>query len=155
MTRLAHIQDGRVANIILGAPGCLPDTVAIPDGTDCAIGWAYADGAFIDDGYRPGPDQLAVTLTPAVAPVGTPVHYSAEIRSASGALIAADLTYYVPVTGIDGRQCALLTADFIDGEAVGTVPALEPGIYTLDLSRIRPTPTAALSASPELIITEA
>jgi hypothetical protein len=105
---------------------------------------------------EPGPKPYArirVELSDENVTPGETVEASADVRmSDNDSLVDVNTTYYVPVIDIDGRKADLLELEFVEGEASTSFSMDEKGIYTLDLNKIRPAPTAHLEESPELIV---
>ena len=105
---------------------------------------------------EPAPERYArirVELSDENVAPGETVEASADVRmSHNDSLVDVNTTYYVPVIDIDGRKADLLELEFVEGEASTSFSMEEKGIYTLELSKIRPAPTAHLEESPELIV---
>jgi len=104
----------------------------------------------------PGQSVLSITIDAAVVAAGTPVAWSAAVRDADDALVPISGTYYVPVLRQDGWQARLLTVALTDGQCAGSFAISEAGIYTINLSLMRPLPLpqSRLDTHPELIVTE-
>jgi hypothetical protein len=147
----AHLDPN---NIVIGVSQLTdkvtrPDMIEIPACDDSLVGQMWDGTSFV---AAPPDPVLAITLDASVTTVGGTVTATAEVRQ-GGNLVPLDGTYYVPVIGIDGRMDQMLTVNFAGGQATVPVTFGQAGIYTLDMTKIRPKPSAALSESPEVIVT--
>ena len=129
-----------------------PGLVALPDLDARVLGqrWTGQGWETVEDS-RP---TLHITLSATLTPVDVPVTWSVAVEDATGNPVPITGTYHVPVFRQDGMNVRLLTVHMADGAAEGNLSLPEPGIYTLDLAKARPVPTARLGAPVELIVAE-
>lgn len=90
---------------------------------------------------------------PTLSAVNTQVDLTVSVKFADGSPAPVQSTYYVPVIRLaDNKQAAFLSVDFTDGVSNVSFTPTEPGVYIMDTSKIRPTPTSILVDHPEIIV---
>lgn len=112
------------------------------------LGCTYDNGTFIP----PLVATMEVMLPANPVQNGTPITVNVAVKDQNGNLLPVAHTYYCPVLRKgDNKQSAFLIFTFTNGEASATFSIAEPGIYTVSLDAIHPTPTARLPESPIII----
>ncbi|MEW8522562.1 MAG: hypothetical protein AB2552_05865 [Candidatus Thiodiazotropha endolucinida] len=131
----------------------------------CLDASAYSEEPSVGDDYDPGTDSfspgdldnpatmsLTIALSASIVAAGTQVTATVEVRTKTGQLAPINGDYYAPVLSIDGTQDRLLKVTLTGGTgSVDWTPNAQ-GIYTVDITKIRPVPSAKLGISPELIV---
>jgi hypothetical protein len=158
MTIYAHIIDNKISNIIV-ADQAFIDSLGSDDvyinitslSPQPGIGWNY-DGIT----FMPPEDTnhyLSVNIPKNPSHINTDITATVEIKDGKGNVVLFDGTYYVPVIRTtDNLQSNFLVFKFINGMASTTFQIKEPGIYTVQLDKISPKPSAILPSNIELIV---
>lgn len=90
---------------------------------------------------------------PTLSTVNSQIDLTVSVKFADGSPAPVQNTYYVPVIRLaDSKQVAFLTIDFTDGIATTNFTPMEPGVYTVNTSMIRPIPTSIIVDHPEIIV---
>ncbi len=109
--------------------------------------------AIVADSF--GKMTLSIQLDRQVVAPGTQVTANAEVRDGSDELVASidGVDYYVPIVRqADNWQAKLLKVLFVQGRAVAQFAISEPGIYTIALDKVYPSPKSKLASPPILIV---
>lgn len=159
MARYALIKNNIVENVIEAGPDFLPILQSqgwddIIESSTASPGWSYdsTTGTF-----SPPVDTktyLTITLDKTVAQIGELITATAEVRDGQGTLVDINGTYHVRIVNPIGQTARLLKVTFTGGQAQTQFSVNEADIYTLDMSTIRPKPSAILSSDVELIVEE-
>ncbi|MEW8494231.1 MAG: hypothetical protein AB2604_10535 [Candidatus Thiodiazotropha taylori] len=128
----------------------------------------YSTEPDIGDDYDPVNDQfslgnlmdpstmsLSITLSAEVVAVGTAVTATVEVHTRDGQLAPINADYYAPLLSVDGTQDRLLKISMTNGSGSVTWSPSMPGIFRIDMDKIRPKPSANLGSTPELIVESA
>lgn len=156
MARLAILNDtgDTVDQIVVGELSDFPGSIDVT-GQKVSKGWSYDGSTFLEPITPPDTQPvLNVSLAASQTPINISVGWTADVRLPDNSLAPINATYYVPVIRQDGWQIDLLEITFTGGEANGTISIDTPGIYTIDLAKVRPMPQSRLSDSPEIIVSK-
>ena len=98
---------------------------------------------------------LSISLDQDLVSQGEQVTAIAEVKDQAGNLLPVNDTYYAPVIRTaDNWQAKLLEVQFKEGQATVQFTINEPGIYTIDLTKVYPKPKSELASNPILVVKE-
>lgn len=127
------------------------DMIQIKEYDTTLLGKIHKDGDFI----MPPDNKTYLHISSPTNPlsINTDITINAEVKDSSGLIVPFNGTYYVPVIrSSDNIQATLLVVEFINGSANITFQIKESGIYTINLDKISPKPTAILQSDVILIV---
>lgn len=136
------------------------DRVLIPKNDTSIIGKEFTGTVdekehSLDEFQVPKRQTLTVSLDKDLVAQGDQVTATAEVRDQSGDLVDISGTYFVPIIrNADNWQAKLLEVNISNGQVTVPFTVNEPGIYTISMQDIYPTPKSELAESPILIVKE-
>lgn len=136
------------------------DRVLIPKNDQSIIGKQFV--GILDDNEHPLSEfqtpqtqTLTITLDKDLVTQGEQVTATADVRDQDRSLVGISGTYFVPIIrNADNWQAKLLEVAFSDGKAEVDFAINEPGIYTIELTKVHPKSQSELAESPTLIVKE-
>ena len=136
------------------------DRVLIPENDQSIIGKEFV--GIVDENEHsleefqiPKIQTLNINLDKSIVSQGTQVNATAEVRDQNGDLVNISGTYFVPIIrNADNWQAKLLEVNISNGQVTVPFTINEPGIYTISMQDIYPTPQSKLAESPILIVKE-
>ena len=109
----------------------------------------------LDEFHKPKTQTLTISLDKDLVTQGDQVTATAEVKDQDGDLVDISGTYFVPIIrNADKWQAKLLEVNISNGQVTVPFSINEPGIYTISMQHIYPTPRSKLAESPILIVKE-
>ena len=136
------------------------DRVLIPKNDASIIGREFTGTVddkehSLEEFQAPKTQTLSISLDKDLVTQGDQVTATAEVRDQNGSLVSINASYFVPIMrSSDNWQAKLLEVPFQGGKATVQFTVSEPGIYTIDLTKVYPKPRSELAESPTLIVKE-
>jgi hypothetical protein len=154
-TRYAHIENNTVVNVIAMEDWALndyPDWILVQSDT-AGIGDDYLNGEFIPN-IQPSTTQMIQVTSPEFAKIDTPISLEFSMKFTDDRIDPINETFYIPVIRTsDNTQAEFLTIQFINGVANVSFTINVPGVYMVNISKIKPSTSAILPSNPEIIVT--
>ena len=109
----------------------------------------------LEEFHEPKTQTLTISLDQNLVTQGDQVTATAEVKDQDGDLVDISGTYFVPIIrNADKWQAKLLEVNISNGQVTMPFSINEPGIYTISMQDIYPTPRSKLAESPILIVKE-
>lgn len=155
---MRHVKFPLIINEDTGAI-TYPDDIALfsscgpINGTEM-VGF-YSGELLLDDYIEPHVPNptLSVTADQTTIALGEPFNITVEVKDGDAVMTDVNNVYYVPIIReSDGKQVDFITVNIVNGSSKFPLLISEKGIYVINTSAIKPTPTATLVDKLELIV---